>query len=627
MSFETPIAPAAAAVAASHARDPAARRLPVQGFLERRHRDYAGNLSGAVADYIPELSKADPALFGISLATMDGEVYATGDSDSAFTIQSISKAFVFALALDRLGPEEIRKTVSVEPSGEAFNSIRLTDDNRPFNPMVNAGAIACSGLIHRIAGAGAFELIQEELGRFAGRPLALDSPVYESESATGDRNRAIAWMLRNYGILRGDVDAILDVYFRQCSLLVTARDLAVMAATLANRGVNPVTQERIISDQTVARTLSVMTSSGMYDYAGEWTYRVGIPAKSGVGGGIIAALPGQLGLGVFSPLLDDHGNSVRGLQVCEALSSEFELHFLKRHVDIQSCVIADYDLTGIGSRRTRQPHEKEILDVHYDKVRVIELVGALDFATSDYVSRRLDQPGAATRLVLIDMRRTPNMSPSAVRIFRDLFDQLAARGLTVVLTGHETVMTASPLARERLFGASNVRSFALLDEGIEWCEDQIVYRHGGFSHLDRPLSLREQPLLDGLAEEIVGELEAIGQRRTYEAGQKIVAAGEKAGSLFFLQGGLVSVKLPSGVRLASLSPGMVFGEMALLESVRSADVWADTTATCLEVPMAAYAEFRARHPHAGERIMRNFAVLMVSRLKVANAKVDLLSTY
>ena len=620
MSFQSTPAPL-------NASAPSAHRLPVQGFLNACHSDHAGNFNGAVANYIPELGKADPALFGISLATMDGEVYSTGDSDRTFTIQSISKAFVFAMALDRLGPDEIRKTVSVEPSGEAFNSIRLTEDNRPFNPMVNAGAIACSGLIHRIAGADAFALVQQELGRFAGRPLSLDTAVYESESATGDRNRAIAWMLRNYGIVQGDVDEILDVYFRQCSLLVTARDLAIMAATLANRGINPVTREQIISDQTVARTLSVMTSSGMYDYAGEWTYRVGIPAKSGVGGGIIAALPGQLGLGTFSPLLDDHGNSVRGLQVCEALSSGFELHFLKRHLDVQSCVIADYDLTGIGSRRTRQPQEKEILEVHYDKVRVIELVGALDFATSDYVSRRLDQPGAGTILVLIDMRRVPNMSPSAVRILRDLFDGLAKRGMTVVITGHEAVMAASPAAQERLLKAPNVRSFGLLDEGIEWCEDQIVYRHGGFTYLAKPLSLREQPLLEGLAEEIVGELESIGERKTHEAGQKIIVAGEPARSLFFLQGGLVSVKLPSGVRLASLSSGMVFGEMALLESVRSADVWADTTATCLEVQLSAYAEFRARHPHAGERIMRNFAALMVSRLKVANAKVDLLSTY
>ena len=174
-----------------------------------------------------------------------------------------------------------------------------------------------------------------------------------------------------------DVDAVLDVYFRQCSVLVTARDLAVMAATLANGGVNPFTGERVISPYVVARTLSVMTSSGMYDYAGEWIYRVGIPAKSGVGGGIIAALPAQLGLGTFSPRLDSHGNSVRGLKVCEALSAHFELHMLNRSDDVRTCIIADYDSFGISSRRNRQPHEQQFLTSAHSDIRVIELVGAL----------------------------------------------------------------------------------------------------------------------------------------------------------------------------------------------------------------------------------------------------------
>ena len=179
-------------------------------------------------------------------------------------------------------------------------------------------------------GKGAFERVRAKLSQFAGRELGVDEAVQPRRRATGDRNRAIAWLLRNYAVLPDDVDAVLDVYFRQCAILVTARDLAVMAATLANRGINPVTGVQVVTPHVVARTLSVMTSSGMYDYAGEWTYRVGIPAKSGVGGGIVAALPSQFGLGTFSPLLDNHGNSVRGLKVCEALSARFDLHMLNR---------------------------------------------------------------------------------------------------------------------------------------------------------------------------------------------------------------------------------------------------------------------------------------------------------
>ena len=298
---------------------------PLLSFLAQAFDDFRSDISGAAANYIPELSKADPAIFGVAIATIDGHVYEVGDSTSPFTIQSVSKAFVFALALEMLGADQVEEFVGVEPSGEAFNSIRLNAKNQPFNPMVNAGAIACSGLIYKVKGAGAFEAIHDMLCRFAGRKLAVDETVHASESATGDRNRAIGWMLRNYGIVKDDVNAVLDVYFRQCAVLVTARDLAVMAGTLANNGVNPVTGEQVVSPFAVARTLSVMTSSGMYDYAGEWVYRVGMPAKSGVGGGIIAALPSQIGLGTFSPLLDEHGNSRAGPAAVRGSVSPFRV--------------------------------------------------------------------------------------------------------------------------------------------------------------------------------------------------------------------------------------------------------------------------------------------------------------
>src|SRR5215468_1199748 len=297
----------------------ASSKPPLLRFLDDAHKKFLPDDAGAVADYIPELGKADPAHFGISLATLDGHVYEVGDTQIPFTIQSMSKPFVFALALDTLGAARVESVIGVEPSGDPFNSIRLNAENHPFNPMVNAGAIACSGLIYEAKGDGAFEYIRQALGRFAGRELDVDDAVYASESATGDRNRAIAYLLRTNAVIKDNVASVLDVYFRQCAILVTARDIAVMAATLANRGVNPVTGEQVMSVYAISRTLSVMTSSGMYDYAGEWIYRVGLPAKSGVGGGILAALPARLGLGSYSPRLDTHGNSVRGIRVCEAL--------------------------------------------------------------------------------------------------------------------------------------------------------------------------------------------------------------------------------------------------------------------------------------------------------------------
>jgi glutaminase len=604
-----------------------AMQPPLQRFLTRCHEQFATDHSGSVPDYIPELTKADPAHFGISLATIDGYVYEIGESATLFTIQSISKAFVFALALEMLGAERVEAVIGVEPSGEAFNSIRLNAENRPFNPMVNAGAIACSALIYQAEGDGAFELIRKTLSRFAGRELGVDEAVFASERTTGDRNRAIAWLLRNYLVVRGDIDAMLDVYFRQCSVLVTARDLAVMAATLANSGVNPVTGERIITPYAVARTLSVMTSSGMYDYAGEWIYRVGIPAKSGVGGGIIAALPAQLGLGTFSPRLDSHGNSVRGLKVCEALSSQFDLHMLNRSGDVRTCIIADYDIAGVSSRRSRQPHEQQILEERHDEIRVIELVGTLTFATIDYVSRQLSGRRPNTQLLILDFRRVPNITSAAARLIGEVLASLANRGVTTILAGFETASPLCEAIRSWTADTPNLRQFSLLDDAIEWAEDQIIYRYGGFVHFTETICLGEQALLAGLRPEEIAELAGLGAARGYQAGQRIIGADEPATSLFFLQSGMVSVKLRSGVRLASLVPGMAFGEMALIEHARSADVWADTAVQCLELSLSAYAGFCESHPESGERIMRNLAKLLARRLILVNTKVDLLSAY
>lgn len=595
-------------------------------FLNQCVETYATENGGAVANYIPELSKANPAHFGIALATIDGHVYECGDCGVEFTIQSISKAFAFALALDIVGAERVEAKIGVEPSGEAFNSIRLTADNRPFNAMVNAGAIACSGLIYSVEGASAFERLRDALSRFAGRELSVDEAVFSSERATGDRNRAIAYLLRNYSVIEIDVDEVLDVYFRQCSILVTARDLSIMTATLANRGVNPLTGEQVVSPYAVTRTLSVMTSSGMYDYAGEWVYRVGMPAKSGVGGGIIAALPGQIGLGTFSPLLDSHGNSVRGLKVCEKLSSHFNLHVLNRPSDVRTTIVADYNIKDISSRRSRPPSEQEILNDRHRDIRVIELVGALSFANVDYVSRQT-AAGARPEILIIDLRRVSAVTEGAARLFVDNLQDLTLANVTVALAGVDKVSRIWKSISGPIGSMEHVRRFDLLDEAIEWAEDQVIYRYGGFTNISDAVELGEQALLAGLTTEELKELNTLVTPRTYHTGERIIASGDPASSIVFLQSGMVSVKLPSGVRLASLARGMVFGEMALIEDVRSADVWADTLVTCLELGLDRFDEFCMRHPRGGQRIVRNLSRLLAKRLILANTKIDLLSAY
>ncbi len=600
----------------------AASANPLAQFLAETHAALAHEDRGAVADYIPELQKADPRHFGIALATMDGHVYAVGEAAVPFTIQSISKAFVFALALETLGPERVEAAIGVEPSGDAFNSIRLRPDNRPFNPMVNSGAIACSGLIFGAEGEQAAARIRGVLGRFAGRDLDIDETVFASERLTGDRNRAIAYLLHNYGIIKGDVDAVLDVYFRQCSVLVTARDLAVMAATLAHGGVNPVSGERVVSPYAVSRTLSVMTSSGMYDFAGEWIYRVGLPAKSGVGGGILATLPAQLGLGSFSPLLDEHGNSVRGLKVCEALSAQFDLHMLNRTSDVRTCIVADYDFERV-SPRGRQPHEQKILDQQKSAVRVLELTGTLGFANVDLIARRIETK--PPQVLILDLGRVPLMSAGAAKMLADLLGALTALGTTPVLSGIERSSVKWERLAAHLGEDARVRDFKLLDEAIEWGEDQIIYRFGGFTHLMEAIDLAEQELLIGLPPELVEEIGKLGTVRRFQTGERIIVGGEASASIFFLQSGMVSVKLANGVRLATLVPGMAFGEMALVEGRRTADVWADTAVQCIELPLERFDGFREVYPQVGERIMRNLAGLLARRLSRANTRVDLLS--
>jgi glutaminase len=300
---------------------------PFRTTLQDLHAKYRGIGDGRVADYIPELALAKPEWFGISVVTIDGQSYDIGNHDQLFSIQSVSKPFVFGQALDDHGRDAVLGKVGVEPTGEAFNAIVLDEaSNRPFNPLVNAGAIATADLIHGKDFADRIKRLMAMFGLYAGRELYIDNAIFMSERTTGHRNRAIAHLMLNFGMVSEQVADSLELYFQQCSILVNAHDLAVMGATLANAGVNPLTQARAIEQQHVKDVLSVMLTCGMYDYAGEWAYRVGLPAKSGVGGGICAVVPGVAGIGVFSPPLDSRGNSVRGIKVCEELSMRFGLH-------------------------------------------------------------------------------------------------------------------------------------------------------------------------------------------------------------------------------------------------------------------------------------------------------------
>lgn len=298
-----------------------------------RCRDHAG---GTVADYIPVLAEADPAWFGVCVAESGGAVHAVGDADVEFSVQSISKAFVYALVCEEYGHERVLERVGVDNTGLAFNSVMAVElhDGHPRNPMVNAGALATTALVPGGSPAEQWETVRTGLSRFAGRQLELDGVVYRSESATNMRNKAIARLLESYGRIETDPLEVVDVYTRQCSLRVTARDLAVMGATLADGGVNPLTGERVVSAQVCRDTLAVLASTGLYERSGEWLFEIGLPAKSGVAGGIVAVAPGKGAIGTFSPPLDPAGNSVRGQRATAYLSRALGLNLFASSVHV-----------------------------------------------------------------------------------------------------------------------------------------------------------------------------------------------------------------------------------------------------------------------------------------------------
>ena len=302
--------------------------LEVEQFLHEAYVHYRDDDGGAVADYIPALAEVDPSLFGACITGAAGLFTEVGDAHHPFSIQSVSKAFVFALVCDALGHIEVLDKVGVNGTGLPFNSVMAIElnDDRTMNPMVNAGAMATTSLVPGDTVEAKWTYVQEGLSRFAGRRLEVDDDVYASETATNLRNQGIAHLLDGYGRMYADPDESTDIYTRQCSLLVTAHDLAVMGATLANGGTNPVTGERAVSTPTCKRVLAVLATAGLYERSGEWLYEIGIPGKSGVSGGIVAIAPGKGAIGVFSPKLDEAGNSVRGQKLVKNLSQRLGLN-------------------------------------------------------------------------------------------------------------------------------------------------------------------------------------------------------------------------------------------------------------------------------------------------------------
>ncbi len=603
---------------------------PVQEHLENLHQQFSTLTEGTVATYIPELSKANPDWFGVSLVTTNGAVYETGDSREPFTIQSISKPFVYGLALEDNGRNEVMKKVGVEPTGDAFNSISLDPvTGRPRNPMINAGAIAVTGMIEGKTPQIRLRRILDMFGLYAGRELLVDEQVCRSESSTGHRNRAIGHMLRNFDMVEGDPNEAVEIYFHQCSISVTCRDLGVMAATLANRGINPVTGKQAIRGEYVENILSIMGSCGMYDSAGAWIYNIGMPAKSGVSGGVIAVLPGQLGIGVFSPPLDPHGNSVRGIRLCDALSRHCDLHLFNRPGIGRSSIRLKSTGAKFNSSRARTVEETRALKDSGDGIKLYQLQGNLVFASAEVVIRDLVENFTQTDAVIFDLKRVLSVNENACRLFYDMLKKLRAAEKPVIFTHLERALLLRRYMKAKLGPAfdEEFRAFDDNDPALEWCENRLLEQKLGNRSDDKECTPLDYELFQNLSPEEVATLAPLLTRRSYHAGDTIITAGDPPEELFFLARGVVSVfvVLASSARkrLATFSAGMTFGEMAIIDRApRSATVVADSEVICDVLLLEDFERLGASHPAIKIKLLENLSLGLCRKLRKANRELS-----
>ncbi|MEE3064223.1 MAG: glutaminase A [Actinomycetota bacterium] len=577
-------------------------QLPLDAELNAIFDEVAGMDAGKVADYIPALREANPDWFGVSLVTVDSHRYDVGDSEQSFTIQSVSKPFAYAMALEKHGIDAVLQRVGVEPSGDPFNSIEFDmTTRRPYNPMVNAGAIMTSSLLD---GAAA---VDAGFARFAGRALKLDEEVFQSESDSGDRNRAIAYLMRNFGMLEAEVETTLQAYFRQCALLVDARDLATMGATLANRGVNPMTGERAVSGVNVVRVLSAMSTCGMYDYAGEWLYNVGLPAKSGVSGAVLAVMPGQFGLAIFSPRLDSHGNSVRGIGFCKAVSERFSLHLFSPAAVDHSVVRRAYGGDIVRSNRHRLAFQDSALKRLGSTTRVLELQGQLRFGSCEVLSRAIAAELDDAEVMILDFRRVSAVGRSASKLLR-------AIGEMFEKSPSQVVVAAAPREVAESLGAL---SFDALADALEWREDQLLER-ADLEPGPARIPLADVEVLHGVDADLLPMIEAAGTYRRYQDGEMIFNAGDRADRIYFLVEGRVDVVLVMGetfARATTLGPGATFGEMAALYGgARSAGVRAAMPSVCFELEVAELDRLSRDRPGISLQLHTNIGRALANRV-------------
>lgn len=540
---------------------------PIQQYLETLLAQVQALDSGEPYGIHPAGREPRPSDFGICLATVDGRVYSVGVSDQEFSIQSISKPLSYGLALTDHGFDAVDEKVDVEPSGDPFNQISLDPETgRPPNAMVNAGALAISGMLRGGGGKSVMRRIVDTYSRCAGRDLTSSRSVFDVEIRQSDRNHSLAYLLSSVGIIENDPTRTLEVYLRQCAVQVTCRDLALMAATLANGGTQPLTGESVFEIDVVERVLSVMMTAGMYDDAGAWVSRVGMPAKSGVGGGTLAVLPGQAGLAVFSPPLDGHGNSVRGLETCRRMSEDMEMHFVRAARSGRSAVRDTVEISQLPSRVRRTVEEAQVLEEHGHRARIVEVTGDLFFAGTESLVRAVSELEDTVEFVVLDLSHVYDAGRLAQRMLTGLRRQLAEGGreMVLVLGDDAPVIGATGPAGP---DGTDTAVFGGLGEAVEYCEDALLVRYGAPPTATERVPVTASPVLAGLEAAERTRLAELMEHRLHADGDVIRRVGQRFGGVHFIVAGRINTIAtdPDGerIRLNTLGAGMTFGELAL----------------------------------------------------------------
>lgn len=581
------------------------RISPLHRYLSEMLENIRPMTAGTVNPVTETAVQPDLGKVGITLTTVNGFQYSSGDSDHKFAIQSIAKVFAYGLALDDLGPTEVSKKIDVEPSGDPFNEISLqSGTGRPANPMINAGAIATVGLIKGRGGVDRLSRITRIMDLAAeGSPgeLEINRTIYHAENINGHRNRALAWLLRSFEIIDSDPEPVVQDYFLECSTDITTENLSMMAATLANKGINPATGREVFSEETTRQVLAVMMTCGMYDAAGNWMIDVGLPAKSGVDGGIMVVVPGQLGIGVYSAPLDNHGNSVRGAAAIRRVTRDLGLHYADAAPLGGSTLRAHYSLADASLGVVRSTELSRITSQFGDRCQILELSGDLGFAETETMTRTIVELEDEITMVIIDFQGVDDFGRAAILMLASLTAHWRDEGKDVIFIDRTETLVEHildyiavrddldlPDPREKAKAASaghielpsdadeadreisgEFRLFDNRSAALEWAELRLAQRYARqvLPTDDAPREPSSAPVFDFLDDRDVNVLADYMELRSYTAGTIIRRVGQPFGGIYFIRSGRVELSAEgeddTRYRHVYLSPGSTFGEFAL----------------------------------------------------------------